>query len=323
MKIFKLLITGAILTTMMSSCLKDKFDIINPAGSSSVVEFKNPVAPSPESPEGSLFTVFPISYEVAPTVEASYTIQLTGPDPAPQDVVVNIGVREATVTEFNKSKTDLVSTFPVYTILPSTLYTITTPTVTIPAGQRTAVVKVTYKTAQFNFDAKYGLPLTITSTNYAGVSKNFGSIILNVAAKNKYDGVYTVVPTAPFQDLAAPANVGRATMKAELRTVNATSVAMYDGYYYINGYGHAFASGYYGNWSPVFNMDAADNVTSVTNYYGQGTNSSLRSAKISTGVNKWTTITGSSKVMEVSYIMTQGGVDRLIYAEKWTYTGSR
>jgi hypothetical protein len=58
MKIYKLLITGAILTTIMSSCLKDKFDLINPAGSSSVVEFKNPVAPSGETPEGSLYTVF-------------------------------------------------------------------------------------------------------------------------------------------------------------------------------------------------------------------------------------------------------------------------
>jgi hypothetical protein len=191
MKIFKLLISGAIFTTMMSSCLKDKFDYINPSGSYSVVEFKNPVAPASETPEGSLYTVFPVAYELTASYEASYTIQLTGPDPAPQDVVVNIGTKALAITELNTDKA-IISSYIPYVLLPSSLYTITTPTVTIPAGQRSATVKVAYKTSNFNFAAKYALPISITTSSYGGVSKNFGTVLLNVSAKNGYDGVYAM-----------------------------------------------------------------------------------------------------------------------------------
>lgn len=189
MKIFKLLIAGAIVTSVMSSCLKNKFDYTNPDGSTSVVEFKNPVAPSSETPEGSLYTVYPVAYEVGASVEGTYTIQLTGPDPAPQDVVVNIGTKSAAVTELNADKS-IISSYVPYVVLPAELFTITTPTVTIPAGQRTATVKVAFKTVNFDFTKKYALPISVTSTNYGGVSRNFGTVLLNVSAKNKYDGLY-------------------------------------------------------------------------------------------------------------------------------------
>jgi len=191
MKIFKLLITGAIITSVMSSCLKNKFDYTNPDGSTSVVEFKNPVAPSSETPEGSLYTVFPVAYEVTASVEATYTIQLTGPNPAQQDVIVNIGTKSAAVTELNADKSIIASYVP-YVALPAALYTIVTPTVTIPAGQRTALVKVAYKTANFDFSRKYALPISITSTSFGGVSRNFGTVLLNVSAKNTYDGIYAM-----------------------------------------------------------------------------------------------------------------------------------
>ena len=179
------------MTTLLSSCLKNKFDYINLSGSTSVVEFKNPVAPSSETPEGSLYTVFPVAYEVAASVEATYTIQLTGPEAAPQDVVVNIGVKSAAVAELNADKS-IISSYVPYVELPGSLYTISTPTVTIASGQRTASVKVLFKTANFDFSKKYALPISVTSTNYGGVSKNFGTVLLNVSAKNAYDGIYAM-----------------------------------------------------------------------------------------------------------------------------------
>lgn len=203
MKIFKLLITGAILTTMMSSCLKDKFNNIDPSGSVAVVEFKNPVAPSSETPEGSLYTVFPVAYEVGASVEATYTVQLTGPDPASQDVVVNIGAKSAAVTELNTDKS-IVASYVPYVELPAALYTITTPKVTIVAGQRTATVKVAYKTANFDFSKKYALPISITSSSNGVVSRNFGTILLNVSAKNGYDGIYSMQTGSFVQRYSAP-----------------------------------------------------------------------------------------------------------------------
>nr|WP_199157386.1 DUF1735 domain-containing protein [Pedobacter sp. ASV2] len=203
MKIYKLFITGAIMTTILSSCLKNKFDYINPSGSVPVVEFKNPGAPSSESPEGAIYTVFPVAYASGATFEATYTVQLTGPAAAPQDVTVNIGTKGSAVTEFNASKANVASYVP-YVELPSSLYTISNPTVTIPAGQNTATVKVVYKTSSFNFAAKYALPLSITSTNYAGISKNFGTILLNVAAKNTWDGIYSMQAGSAVQRYSAP-----------------------------------------------------------------------------------------------------------------------
>lgn len=191
MKIYKLFITAAVMTTLLSSCLKDKFDIINPSGSNPVVEFKNPVAPSSETPEGSAFTVFPVSYAVGASVEATYVIQLTGPNAAPQDITVNIGVNPAAVTKLNAEKS-IVPSYVPYVVLPSTLYTISTPTVTIPAGQNKATVKVLYKTSDFSFTTKYALPIAVTSSSFGGVSQNFGTILLNVTAKNQWDGIYAM-----------------------------------------------------------------------------------------------------------------------------------
>ena len=179
------------MATVLTSCLKDKFDYLNPTNSPLVVEFQNPVAPSAETPEGSLYTVYTMSYNVGPSIEASYIIQLSGANPAAQDITVTVGVKSAAVTELNANKAIIPSYVP-YVELPAALYTITTPTVTIPAGQRSAVVKVAYKTANFDFNKKYALPIAITATNYGTPSQNFGTILINVSAKNDYDGIYAM-----------------------------------------------------------------------------------------------------------------------------------
>ncbi|WP_165305075.1 BT_3987 domain-containing protein [Pedobacter sp. SYP-B3415] len=191
MKIFKLLIPAVLVTVSLSSCLKNKFDQMNPDGSPSVIEFANPSAPSSETPGGSAFTVFPVSYLSATSTEASYKIQLSGPEPAAQDIIVNVGVRSDAVTKLNDEK-KIISSYVPYVELPSSLYTITTPTVTIPAGQRSASVKVAFKTSSFDFSKKYALPIAITSTSFGSPSGNFGTILLNVTAKNEWDGIYSV-----------------------------------------------------------------------------------------------------------------------------------
>ncbi|RDC56677.1 DUF1735 domain-containing protein [Pedobacter chinensis] len=223
MKIFKLLIPALVVTTMLSSCLKNKFDQINPDNSPSVVEFANPSAPASETPAGSAFTVFPVAYQVDASVEASYEVQLSGPNPAAQDITVNIGVNPAAVTQLNTEKS-IVSSYVPYVVLPSTLYTISTPTVTIPAGQRKAIVKVLYKTTDFSFTTKYALPIAITSTSFGNVSKNFGTILLNVTAKNQYDGLYSYKTSANTALLP-----NRSLSGVRLVTVGANSVSILPG----------------------------------------------------------------------------------------------
>jgi len=174
----------------LSSCLKDKFDIINADGSTPVVEFKNPGFISGETPEGATsYSVFAFAYENGTAVEKTYVVQLTGPDPAESDITLSIGANAAAVATLNAEKS-VASTFVPFTVMPTALYTILTPTVVIPAGQRTAVVRVRYNTTIFNYAFRYALPLAITSGGGKNISKTFGTILLSVAAKNAYDGIY-------------------------------------------------------------------------------------------------------------------------------------
>ncbi|MNX25583.1 BT_3987 domain-containing protein [Pedobacter ghigonis] len=231
MKIFKLLIPALVVTTMLSSCLKNKFDQMNPDNSPSVVEFANPSAPASETPGGSAFTVFPVSYAVGAAVEATYVVQLSGANPASQDITVNIGVNPAAVAQLNAEKS-IVASYVPYVVLPSTLYTISTPVVTIPAGQRKATVKVVYKTTDFSFTTKYALPISITSTSFGSASSNFGTVLLNVTAKNQWDGVYAMqtgsvitrytAPGVPAND-ALSGNIS-SNSDLTLTTINGTTV---------------------------------------------------------------------------------------------------
>lgn len=312
-------------TLLFSSCLKDKFNILNTDNSTPVIEFRAPSASDPASPDGSLYIIYPVAMDVSPSIERTFEVQLTGPDVAPQDIVVNIGSNSAAVAEFNADKQAGNPAFAAYDLLEPTSFTINTPTVTIPKGQRTAEVKVTFRTDQFSFTKKYALPITITSTNYATISKSFGTILLNAIAKNRLDGRYTINVNT-FVD-AANAAFGALTpmTNMSLITTGANTAALYDGRYAANAYGHPFSNAgttsYYGSWSPVFHVNFTTGaVTAVTNYYGQPSGNG-RSARLDpTGVNHFDVAT---RTLEVSYFLVENGADRTRLVETWTYTSAR
>lgn len=279
----------AILT--LSSCLKDKFDVISSDGSTPVVEFKNPGFISPETPEGATsFSAYIFAYENGTAVEKSYTVQLTGPDPAKSDITLNIGINTAAVTTVNSEKS-VASTFVPFTVMPTTLYTILTPTVTIPAGQRSATVRVRYNTTLFDYAFKYGLPLAITSANNVGISKNFGSIILNIAAKNAYDGVYTYKSNAT-QSLRPNAN----DVGAELVTIDKTTVTTP----LVNFYTAASNTLYY-------TIDPATNKVTVSGG----------------GIGAITTDPSSNYNPTTKVLFVKWSTATRVFEETWTYTGPR
>lgn len=182
MKKIKIVLVIMAAGVILTSCMKNKFDNINPSRSFSVVEFKNPGFPSSETPAGAPYTVFASNLAIAASVEAVYQVQWTGPDPVSEDVSVDVGIKSAAVTELNASRSG-VSTFVPYVELPAALYTINTPKVTIRAGARTADVQVTFNTAGFDLTKKYAMPISITSTNRGNVSANFGTILIRPVAK--------------------------------------------------------------------------------------------------------------------------------------------
>ncbi|MGM9475630.1 DUF1735 domain-containing protein [Pedobacter sp. GSP4] len=295
-----------------SSCTKEN-GIYTENGSTGIVE----LADLPSRTSSTAYSVVTKSFDAAASIDFPVTVNYTGVDGAPEDVSVVLAFDDVAVSTMSST----------YTVLPSTLYTVPNYTVTIPKGSKTATFHITLNTAAFHFSKTYALGIKIKSSSAGTISSNYGTGVFVIVAKNKYDGVYTVTSTSAMVDATSSTLTGYYPMTQELRTTGATSVVEYDGYLYANNYYHPIKSGTstsaYGNFAPIFTMDANGNVTSVTNYYGQGTNSSVRAAKLNpAGVNKFT-VSGTTKVLEVSYIMTQSGGDRTFFYEKWTYTKAR
>jgi len=313
------------LATSLSSCLKDNYNALDPENSPSVVEFKNPGPISSISPAGALYSLYTQSVAASPAVKVTYTVQLSGANPASQDITINVGADPGAVAKFNTDSKLKNPTFVNYDLLDASLYSFPKSSYVIAKGQRSVDIEVSYNADKFDFSKKYAFPLAITSTSFGKVSTNFGTILINITGKNAYDGIYKVT-NITFNNVLSPTHTAATPRTRYLTTKNLNESYLYDsgisGVFYGISFLNAGASSYYGNFSPVFTFAADGKVTAVTNYYGSA-NASNRDAIIDpTGVNKMT-VTGNTKVMEVSYIMVQNGVNTLFLKEKWEYTGPR
>ncbi|MGK6351289.1 DUF1735 domain-containing protein [Parapedobacter sp. DT-150] len=306
---------------LLSSCLKDDKYALDPSGGNNVVEFYNVTAPI--STYNDKYVIYiPMTLEAVEEAEFTVGVNYAGPENvAPQDIVIELAASPETVEDNNTVEGSS------YTQLDPSLYEFPT-TVTIPKGEKTALFQVKVKPLEFNGDLNNALGIRITSSSYGVISGNIGEVIFSLPVKNIYDGVYAVEEIAPMSDVVASNLVGYYPFDAELRTLNGSSVVMFD--YLIGNNGHlifdnvAQGLSYYGNFAPVFHFDEEHNVVDVTNYFGQGTNSSARAARLDpTGVNKFTINEDGSRVLEVNYVMVQGGTDRTFYSERWVFTGTR
>lgn len=181
-----------LLTGSLSSCLKDKYDALNPVNSPSVVEFKNPDVISTLTPAGSLYSMYSRSLPSQETIDVTYTVQLSGSEPAAQDVTLTLGADPEAVAKFNTDQKLKNPTWTNYDLPDASLYSFKEPTAVIKAGTRSVDVVVSYKTVKFDFSKNYVFPLAIKTTNFGTVSKNFGTILLNISPKNIYDGIYSI-----------------------------------------------------------------------------------------------------------------------------------
>ncbi|MCF0064995.1 DUF1735 domain-containing protein [Dyadobacter chenwenxiniae] len=308
----------------ITSCLKDDMNL-DPDTSTNVVEFKNPS--SFVSPSGSTYSLYTQAFDLAEENDYAVTVSYSGASVAPEDIRVTLGLDTAAITQYN---TEQETHFDLIT---PDLYTMPTE-VTIPKGQRTATVNIKVRSSKFDFSKAYVLPISIVSASTGTVSGNFGTILLSLNAKNKYDGNYTVTATDPMVDKVNPLITGYYPINSDLHTTGANSVVMYSISYLDGLEGHpiksknaetgAISDSYYGSFAPVFTMDATGKVISVTNFYGQPAGNG-RSARLDpTGVNKFTINADGSKVLEVKYVMQQAGpTDRTFFSEKWTFKAPR
>lgn len=310
----------AIIALAFTSCVKDHL-AVDPSQSNNVVEFAN--TGSIVSSAGAVHPRFQIDLGSLPSGKSSpinVNLSYSGADNAPQDITVNLVVDSAALAAYNADEGTN------YALPPKAIYSLPA-TAVIKAGSRKIQVQVAItNNSSFDFNVNYALPLKIQSVSSGVISGNFGTAIYSFAARNIYDGVYTMSGT--LTDQANSTITGYYPLDMDLITYNGNSIALYDPNV-ASTYGHPIKSGtsnsYYGSFSPVFIFDANGNITDVTNYYGQQAGSNKRSGQLDpTGVNK-ITFNGDGTVasFEVSYIMIQNGAPRTYFKEKFTYKSSR
>jgi hypothetical protein len=245
---------------------------------------------------------------------------------------VTVEVDPTLLAAYNSEQAALDPAFVPFQLLPSTLYTIPSLVVAIPAGKLDTPFEVQIATATISLTAKYILPIVLKSVDDPSVviASNLSSSLIAIVVKNRFDGKYTV--TGTMVDNVNPNLVGYYPWKAELVTNGGLQNVLQDaeGYFsdprihIIKQVSPAAISGY-GSFGVTFNFDDANNVVSVINLFGQPA-SNTRSAKLDpTGINKWDPVT---KTLKVKYFMIQtnqatGTNPRVTFDETYTYTGPR
>lgn len=196
-KIINLIILGLIITGF-SSCLKDS-PVIGPDAPGAIrniVEFLNP-GPISSSTQ-STYPLYNKAFDIGPVGTTTLQVSYSGADVAPEDINVKVAVDPTAVDKYNQeNQTSFVS-------LPSNLYSLASFDLVIPKGQRTANLTLNVKPDQFDFALSYALALKIVSSSVGTVSGNFGTVILSLAAKNKFDGTYTPQPGSFVQRYSSP-----------------------------------------------------------------------------------------------------------------------
>jgi hypothetical protein len=314
--------------TSFTSCLKDDSLVLDPDKTSNVIEFANPAQ---IVANGTPFALYSFSYELASSPSLPITISYSGPEvTAPRDITVDFAVGSVADIETYNEATD-----ESYELLQPTSYTLSTNQVVIKAGTSKATFNLLLKPSTFDFSKSEVLPLTITSASSGIISGNFKTILINVSAKNKYDGLYAVTGTMVDATNATLTHINNylkadAPVQYELRTVSATKCALYDNYV-SGGYLSLITSGTalsnYGGFSAIFEFDpVTDKVIAVTNRAGQPNPANTRGGRLDpSGDNSRI----SPTVFKVKYNMTQPSVVaaapnvRTTWDETWTRLGAR
>lgn len=262
---------------------------------------------------------------------------------------------------------------PAYIQLPTAWYTIQTDgvktggqggtfTFTFKPGEFSKEIFVTIPNATlFNPSALYGLGFTVMTADVGAVISTQKSVVVEIGAKNEYDGVYAV--TGPMVDLTGspftqwndpsfpgfPAANGGA-WEGHLITSGANTCFLFDntiwgtcGHPMLN----AGANSGFGSYGLVINFNPATKaIISVHNYYGDpsyggstplgnpqsGSGAPLYSASNTrratldpSGVNA---VQGNKDIL-IKYFMNQSSVVpappniRVTFDEKWKYIGPR
>lgn len=322
MNLYKIIGTSlaAVVVLMQTACLKDSIVNSDPkGGTNNVVEFRNSSVPVSYT---SIYPEYANSLLWNPDTSGfNINFDYTGVEAVtPQDIKITIAIDTAALRAFNDNQSTN-DTLP-----PADAYSFPT-TVTIPKGSTSATIycHVTLS-PDWDYNASYAIPLTITSASFGTISTNFGTAIYSVAGRNKYDGSYVL--TAKETGWGAysiddgstyvyPDNIG-------MVTAGAASNSTYDakqGTALLPAFSPTGGGTFFGATTPLFTFDPSSNallsVSNSTPDDGRGRTLYLNPAVTD---NRYDPAT---KTIYAAFIMTQNGRPLQYFYDTLVYKGPR
>jgi hypothetical protein len=319
MKILTLLVFFALAFT---SCLNDLEDYMGGfTGIPATAEILN----RPSASTGLTLIGF-----VDPTkkIDVLIKINISVANPLGTPTKVTMALDNALITAYNtaKSLTGLNAGIPV----PDAALIFTSMDVTIDAGKTQGDFKFQVDPTKIvNAAALNIIPLKIgVVDNGVQVSGNFGTALVQILGRNKWDGIYTV--TGTFTDYVNPPPIWSPfyPKTVHLITMSAYACSRFDAGQNTTGYIFDAGGGslsYYGAWTPYFTFDGSDNITACTNSTAPAAPRNRR-AFLFTGAGAINKYVAATKIMDVSFYMTQDDVSpvhRNDITEHYVYVGPR
>lgn len=337
MKNIKTTLLLLLLIIGFTSCVKED-PVFDPDDSPNIIEIRDNLS-GIDSPLGAVFPAYRGSYDIRPEIDVQFVIKYAGKDVAPQDIVVNLAMDPTARVIYNawfnenEDPEHLEPDVDEYDELPTDLYTLITPTVTIPKGEREAVALIRLKTTQFDLTRNYGIGLKITSTSFGTISGNHSLVIFNPAAKNRYDAVYNLTgrlgPAADRPTFNTTTEWRYPDGRVQLVTANANSVDIYDTNLNFGGGINQWlpliqlSTGAFsglGQVRPRITFDLATNrVISVTNQFANPTNGRA----LFLDPNFDSSFNPTTRTLNVRFILTQPGFADLPIQYTFTFNAER
>ncbi|MGZ3999829.1 MAG: DUF1735 domain-containing protein, partial [Mucilaginibacter sp.] len=116
-------------------------------------------------------------------------VNVASPKPLSTPLTVTLAVDQAALDAYNTANG--LSGADAYVMPPANSYSIPDFKVTVPANQRQAQLQVQVTSSNLDPAGLYILPLSITDASGQKIS-NYKTILLNIQAKNQYDGTYSL-----------------------------------------------------------------------------------------------------------------------------------
>jgi hypothetical protein len=242
---------------------------------------------------------------------------------------VKVLLDTSVIGEYNRANGTSFEPLPdsTFTVDASNPFDGTYYTLNFAAGDFAKDVYINLDPTKLDLNYQFALGFRLSTSTYGNVSTSLNSLMTQVGAKNRYDGIYEV--TGTMVDHVNPALTGNYPVKFKLITSGPYQCVGEDqdagGIYHSILNAGAFSV--YGSLGLVFNFasDGSGTIESIVNYYGQPAGNTRSLALDPSGVNKWDP---TSHNISVKYFMIQtnqstGTGPRTEFAETWKYKGPR